>query len=199
VIRITGVVSLLMLIGSLSGCTASMHKQIAIEAPAERVWSVLTEFQSYPKWNPFFTQVKGELRVGSDLEVTMQPVGKDQQEFSPTVLEVSPGRKLQWRGRLLLPWVFDGTHSFEIRPVDADTVVFIQYEDFGGMLVPFAGFEPYEAGWEKMNRALKARAEAELTARVELPGVHFVRNSHAWSPITTLTPDHFRSAAPVFR
>jgi hypothetical protein len=95
----------------------------------------------------------------------MQPVGKDAKAFSPTVLEVQPGRHLAWRGRLGVPKLFDGEHHFRVEVVDGESVRFIQEEHFSGVLVPFVGFEPYRLGWLRMNEAVKRRAEAEETAR----------------------------------
>jgi hypothetical protein len=34
--------------------------------------------------------------------------------FSPTILAVRPAKELRWRGRLLLPGIFDGEHAFEL-------------------------------------------------------------------------------------
>jgi len=36
--------------------------------------------------------------------------------FRPIVLEGDPGRRLRWRGHLLLAGLFDGEHSFTIQP-----------------------------------------------------------------------------------
>lgn len=114
-----------------------------------------------PEWNPFFTEAVGQPVKDATLEVSMQPVGKGPQSFSPKVLEVTPNRRLVWRGRLIMPGVFDGTHYFTIEPRCDGSVRFVQVEEFGGMLVPFASFGPYRQGWIKMNEALKRRAERE--------------------------------------
>jgi hypothetical protein len=156
---------LVVLAGALAGCSSSLHSQVVIHAPPERVWQVLTDLEAYAEWNPFFVNADGELIVGESLELTMQPVGKDQQSFSPELLTLTPGRKLVWRGRLWIPWLFDGTHSFSIERIGAGSVRFTQHEDFAGIFVPFVGFEPYRQGWELMNAALKRRAEAGQRAQ----------------------------------
>src|SRR6187551_1601000 len=98
----------------LGACTSSLHSEVVILAPPDRVWKVLTYLDAYPEWNPFFVNAEGELVVGDSLELTMQPVGKDQQSFSPKLLVLELGQKLVWRGRLWIPWLFDGTHTFSI-------------------------------------------------------------------------------------
>ena len=45
------------------------------ELPPERVWAVLTDFDSYPKWNPFIHSISGDLRVGGHLIVRIVPPG----------------------------------------------------------------------------------------------------------------------------
>ena len=41
-----------------------LHSEIVIDASPERVWDVLTDFASYPQWNPFIRRISGELEVG---------------------------------------------------------------------------------------------------------------------------------------
>ncbi len=36
-----------------------LHTEIIVEAPAERVWELLTDFASYPQWNPFIRNISG--------------------------------------------------------------------------------------------------------------------------------------------
>jgi uncharacterized protein YndB with AHSA1/START domain len=50
-----------------------LHTEIEIDAPAERVWGVLTDFASYPQWNPFIRSISGEPNIGGRLEVRLEP------------------------------------------------------------------------------------------------------------------------------
>lgn len=139
-----------------------LRTEINIQASDERVWKLLTDFTSFPDWNPFIHRVKGEAKVGAQLEVHIKPSGASGMTFKPTVLKVAPKRELRWLGQLLMPGLFDGEHSFTIETLAADRVRFTQREVFTGLLVPlFAkGLDAdTRRGFEEMNLALKARAE----------------------------------------
>jgi len=139
-----------------------LNCEIDIQASDERVWQLLTDFASFPQWNPFIRRASGEPKTGTRLEVTMQPSGARGMTFRPTVLKAEPKRELRWLGHLLIPGLFDGEHSFTIEPLEANHVRFVQRERFTGILVPlFAHGLDTDArrGFEEMNQALKMRAE----------------------------------------
>ena len=139
-----------------------LHSQIEIRASAERVWQVLTDFTTYPEWNPFIRRVNGRPEVGERLVVRMQPSGTRGMTFRPTVMKAEPNRQLRWLGRLLVPGLFDGEHIFEIEELDRDRVLFIQREVFKGLLVPLFARSldrNTKRGFEEMNRALRERVE----------------------------------------
>lgn len=139
-----------------------LSAQIDIDAGADRVWEVLTDFAAYPEWNPFITQASGTARAGETLTNRMQPVGGRAMTFRPKVLVASPGRELRWLGRLLMPGVFDGEHSFTITDLGGGKVRLVQAEEFRGVLVPFLARSLDQRtlpGFERMNEALKRRAE----------------------------------------
>lgn len=56
--------------------------EIEIEAPADKVWQILTDFRKYSEWNPFITQINGELKKGAKLEVHLQPPNEKKRWFS---------------------------------------------------------------------------------------------------------------------
>ncbi len=139
-----------------------LRSEIEIQASAERVWQLLTDFPSFPQWNPFIRKASGNLRVGERLEVNIQPSGASGMTFRPTVLKAEPNRELRWLGHLLISGLFDGEHSFTIEPLGESRVRFTQREVFTGLLVPlFArGLDTdTRRGFEEMNLALKTRAE----------------------------------------
>ena len=139
----------------------TVSSQIKIEAPAKRVWEVLTDQAAFPRWNPFITHFEGELRPGATIRVTIHPPGGKAMTFRPRVLAAVPERELKWLGKLLVGGVFDGEHHFWIEPDDGG-VILHQEETFRGVLVPFTGslLERTLRGFQLMNEALKARAEA---------------------------------------
>ena len=136
-----------------------------IDAGAERVWAILTDFAAYPEWNPFIPRLGGTPREGARLDVRVEPPDGRGMNFKPVVLVADAGRELRWVGRLFVPRLFDGEHIFVIEP-NEQGVRFVQREEFSGILVPliwrsFAGST--RRGFEAMNAALKARAENSPT------------------------------------
>src|SRR5215208_4064074 len=139
-----------------------LRSEIEIEASAERVWQLLTDFADFPHWNPFIRRASGNPKLGQRLEVNIQPSGANGMTFRPTVLKAEPNRELRWIGHLLIPGLFDGEHIFTIEPLGANRVRFIQREIFRGLLVPlFAkGLDTdTQRGFGEMNQALKVQAE----------------------------------------
>jgi len=139
-----------------------LRTEIEIQASDERVWQLLTDFVSFPQWNPFIRRAKGEAKVGARLEVHIQPSGASGMTFKPTVLKAEPNRELRWLGRLLMPGLFDGEHIFTIETLGANRVRFTQREVFTGILVPLLARRldtDTRRGFEEMNQALKSRAE----------------------------------------
>src|SRR5690625_7268302 len=88
--------------------THHLHTEIEIDASPERVWAVLSDFASYPQWNPFIKSISGTPRQGERLRITIQPGSGKGIRLSPVVLTADPGRELRWLGHLLLRGIFDG-------------------------------------------------------------------------------------------
>ena len=139
-----------------------LQAEIEIEATPDRVWEVLTDFAAYHDWNPFIVQAAGEPVPGTRLELHMRLSRRRPTTIRPEVLEADPSHRLRWLGRLLLPGLFDGEHTFTLQPTGPGRTRLTQHEEFRGLLAPLVLrmiAKPTLASFHQMNQALKARAE----------------------------------------
>ena len=142
--------------------TRHIDTEILIQASPQRVWQVLTDFSAHAEWNPFIVSLQGRAEWGQRLLVKIRTGEGKQHVFKPVVLQATPPTRLRWLGRFGMPGLFDGEHDFELEAQGGATLLH-QRESFQGYLVPllWKSVEPAtRAGFEAMNRALKARAEA---------------------------------------
>ena len=102
-----------------------LKTEIEIEATSEKVWSILTDFEKYPEWNPFIKRASGNVKKGGKLEVFIEPPNVKGMVFKPTVKHVEEYKEFRWLGRLLFPGVFDGEHIFEISTTQNGNVIFV--------------------------------------------------------------------------
>jgi hypothetical protein len=123
---------------------------------------VLTDFASYPVWNPFVRSISGELQTGSRLAVRIAPSGGAGMAFKPVITEFRETAVLEWLGHLLVPGIFDGRHRFELTRLSDDATSFAQSETFSGITIPFFSsvLKDTERGFAAFNEALKLRSEA---------------------------------------
>ncbi|MGB0383405.1 MAG: SRPBCC family protein [Ardenticatenaceae bacterium] len=139
-----------------------LYTEIEINASAERVWQLLTDFSRFPEWNPFMPRAKGQIAPNEKLEVYLTPPNNFGMTIKPTVTKVEPNRELRWLGHLITPGIFDGEHIFTIERLSSDHVRLIHREEFKGGLVPLmlalVGNNT-KRGFEAMNQALKTQAE----------------------------------------
>jgi len=144
----------------------TLHASADIDAPAERVWSIVTDFARYPEWNPFIVRAAGEQRVGARLEVTIRAPDVRAVTFRPRVLDVEPGRLIRWKGQLWLPGLFDGRHALSVEPLDEGRSRFTTHEEVSGILVPVLGkvMRASQQGFEQMAEALRRRVAEQAGA-----------------------------------
>jgi len=138
-----------------------IYTEIEINASASVVWSILTDFDDFSRWNPFIRKISGKLQEGAQIEVFIKPSGSNVMKFRPKILTYDLERELKCLGNFWIPKLFDGEHSLVINEISENKVLFIQKERFSGLFVPFLSgtLKDTESGFEMMNHALKEEAE----------------------------------------
>ena len=137
-----------------------VHTEIEIDAPAERVWQILTDFDHWSEWNPFLYRAIGKAEQGEHVELFFERSGTKEVKLNSTITKLDPEREWVWKYPVIWSALFQGEHSFAVEKIDENRVRFSQHEVFTGLLVPiFLKEAETISGFETMDKALKARAE----------------------------------------
>jgi putative intracellular protease/amidase len=123
------------ILGPVESSQRAYSTRIDIDAPAEQVWSVVTDFESYHTWNPLLTDVQGKLVVDGELRVRAA--------FAPmavraTVTAVDKPNQFEWEDHVplnLLRPVF----SVYLLPLPENRTRVVIAEIFTGALLPLVG------------------------------------------------------------
>ncbi len=136
--------------------------EIVINTSREKLWVLLTNFNDYPRWNPFIRSIEGQLKQGERLTNRLQN-GEKTMVFKPVVQELVPFHSFSWLGSLWVKGLFDGRHYFCIEEIAPNQVKLIHGEDFSGILstaiLKKIG-ESTRNNFVAMNQALKQLAES---------------------------------------
>jgi len=155
---------------------------VDIDASPETVWSVLTDFDAYPAWNPR-TRITGTAETGERLVVAPGPDAAGMPTFRPRVLRAEAPAELRWLGHLYVRGLFDGEHVFTIEDLGDGRSRLVQSETFGGLLArPLLRLygDDTEAGFDAVNAALEARAEGiEHGSESEGPRIDVDGDAHS--------------------
>ncbi len=150
-----------------------IRTEVDIDAPAQRVWTILLNFSSYAMWNPSIRAMRGRAERGAPLEldVPLLPNGGCVHVHA-TLTELDSPRRLCWIGVLLTPKLFCGDHQITLQPLSPDSVRLVQQETFSGLLLPLLA--PWlrrrvQRLYDQTSVAVKGRSEAVAPLRHHVP------------------------------
>lgn len=134
--------------------------RIIIRAPAERVWSLLTDAAAYPSWNSTVERVVGTIAAGQ--KVTVYTRASPGRAFPLTVTELEPNRRMVWSGGMPLG-LFKGTRTYVLTPRFANEVEYSMREEFSGLLAPLItrSIPDLQPAFDQFAADLKAHAERQ--------------------------------------
>ena len=130
-----------------------------IEAPADRVWSILADGSHYPDWDSGVIRLEGRIAPGERLKVTSEANPK--RAFPVRVTELVPNQSMRWSGGMPLG-LFKGVRTFTLSPEhDGRATSFRMREEYSGPLLGmiWKSMPDLQPSFDKFARGLKAHAE----------------------------------------
>lgn len=137
-----------------------IEERIVINQPIEKIWKEFQVVKNYSKWNALFALEKFPSNVGEHISLRLHGEKRDF-VLTPKVVELKPFY-LAWEGKLYVHGLFNGRHQFTFKALDAQSTLFIQSEQFIGILVPIFRkliIYPTQIKFRKVNYAFKSYIE----------------------------------------
>ena len=141
--------------------------RVRIAAPLDRVFAVMIDFASYPRWNPFVIRVDGEARVGAPLALTVRWKGGGLARSPERVIALEPPA----RGRARLAYRYEGLPSRfgavrgdreqTLLALGPDATEYRTREEFHGFLRAFVPLAAVQDGFERHAQALCQEVERQ--------------------------------------
>lgn len=140
----------------------SVHTEVTIDAPPEKVWAVLTDFEKLAEWSPGMVAFEGEFRQDGPAKVTFKiGIGQHTQNFDHPLVHFEEGRMFGWSAPLPMMHMHDN-HKYIVEPREDGKTQFIQSDQFVGSGAHYIGgmfARQTMQNYVEFNRALKARVE----------------------------------------
>lgn len=104
-----------------------------IDAPADRVWALLTDASGYTTWNPTIVSLDGSIAEGNTIALvsTVNP----KRTFKLNVSDVNPPKSMVWSDGMPLS-LFKGVRTFTLEEDDGGGTTFTMEEVYSGLLEP---------------------------------------------------------------
>ena len=130
---------------------------INIQAPQERIWSLLTTAAEWPNWNSTIESLEGTIALGETVKLKV-PYAPGR-TFNLKVKELVPQQKMVW-GDGMAP-MFKGVRTYKLTPQSNGSIDFSMVEAIGGIMLPMikGSLPDFGPPFEQYAADLKAAAE----------------------------------------
>ena len=134
---------------------------VEIEAPAERVWDILVDFERYGEWNPFTTRVDATLEIGAPVMLYVR-LGWLKRKQPERIESVEPPHLLAWGTTMGHPVLLSALREQRVEALGERRCRYSTTDATTGLLTPLVALlfgRLIRQGFNDMAAALKTRAE----------------------------------------
>ena len=142
------------------GC---VRAEVEIDAPADRIFEILTDLAAYPEWNPFTPRVESTLLPGDPVHLHVRLLGRRLSHRVEIVSANERPSKLCWGMQMSPGFLLRAERCQTLTPIGEHRTRYVNEDRIRGWLAPvvMAIFGPaMQRGFEEVALALKKRAEA---------------------------------------
>jgi hypothetical protein len=139
----------------------TIRAAIDIAAPAERVWQILCDLDSYPAWNPFTPKVETDRIVGHPITLHVDFGTGEPRRQVEILRRWEPGVELRWGMTMGPAWWFRAERWQRIEVIDASRCRYSTEDVFEGLFAPVVHAlygAKVQRGFEATAAALARRA-----------------------------------------
>ena len=133
-----------------------------IQAPPEKIWTILTRVDRMTQWNSTLTSIEGDVELGGT--VRMQVPEAPGRTFTVKVTRLVPNEEMVWREGN--PAMVLGVRTYSLTPSqDRTTTRFQLTEVFSGIMLPLIARKLPDFGpiFQRYAADLKAESETPPT------------------------------------
>jgi hypothetical protein len=149
----------------------AVEHRIGVQAPAEIVWEIVSDFETWHQWNPLYKKAEGQLKIGTALTLEQHLPGEAPIVIAPIVQDWVPYEQLHWRSKRVGGFV-TAIRYLEIENMGPTSSTFSNGELFMGLLLRFVSRDErrkLRAAFTEMGEAVRDRAEALWSERQSTP------------------------------
>ncbi|GAB2710416.1 SRPBCC family protein [Nocardia thraciensis] len=135
---------------------------VDIDAPAEVVWKVLTDFPAYGEWNPFVPGCRTTLEPGAPIDMRVRLVGPRPKAQREWIRSHTPGAEFSYAMRPVPLGALHSLRSHTLTPLDAGRCRYTSHFEIAGWLQPVVtGLlgSALRRGFGDMTAAVQQRAQ----------------------------------------
>lgn len=135
---------------------------VEINAPIEKVWAILLDFERYPEWNPFTYKVETDLKLGNPVNLYVKLPRRGSKLQVEYVKQVSKPNVLAWGMTMGAEFLLIALREQHLKPLGEDRCSYQTTDAFTGLLTPVVKIlfgNSIRDGFNVMAYALKQRAE----------------------------------------
>lgn len=139
----------------------SVHTEIIINAPIEKVWDELTNFQEMPNWSKSLQKIDGDFKKNGQTEVHFMDNKGKIGIYKHQLIHFEEGKLFGWSDPFILG--IRDNHKYQLEKISANQTKLIQSDEANGCATLLMGnfiMKFFLKSYTAFNQTLKNRIES---------------------------------------